>query len=79
MDNLIWSFQRIQTYDFSKGKRGAINPLPSGKSEIRIRLDTDILDWFKSKVEEQGGGNYQENINQVLRQFMTHYQSSQKK
>ena len=54
-------------YDFSKGKRGAVLP-PSGKKvRITIRLDRDIVDWFRSKVEEQGGGNYQTMLNDALR------------
>ena len=45
-------------YDFSKAKRGAAVPLPKGKIEITIRLDDDILKWFKERVEKAGGGNY---------------------
>jgi uncharacterized protein (DUF4415 family) len=33
--------------DFSKGKRGAIDPIPAGKTRITIRLDDDVLDWFR--------------------------------
>ena len=59
-------------YDFSKGKRGAVL-LPSGKKvRITIRLDRDIVDWFRSKVEEQGGGNYQSMLNDALRTYMEH-------
>ena len=46
-------------YDFSKGKRGAVAPSTGKKVRITIRLDRDIVDWFRSKVEEEGGGNYQ--------------------
>jgi uncharacterized protein (DUF4415 family) len=56
-----------ETYDFSQGKRGAVIPTPAGKERITIRLDADILDWFRQRVEEQGGGNYQTMINQALR------------
>ena len=57
-------------YDFSKGKRGAVLPTPGKKVRITIRLDGDIVDWFRSKVEEQGGGNYQSMINDALRSYM---------
>ena len=57
-------------YDFSKGKRGAIEPVPPGKSRITIRLDDDILTWFRQEVHEQGGGNYQTLINNALRQHI---------
>ncbi len=61
-------------YDFSKGKRGALDPLPAGKTRITIRIDTDILDWFRAEVEAMGGGNYQTLINKALREYVQHTQ-----
>ena len=57
-------------YDFSKGKRGPVIPLPPGKLRITIRLDQDVLEWFKARVDAAGGGNYQTMMNDALRQFM---------
>jgi len=57
-------------YDFSKGKRGAIEPTP-GKKRITIRLDNEIIDWFRSQVEARGGGNYQSMINNALREYVS--------
>jgi uncharacterized protein (DUF4415 family) len=57
-------------YDFSKGKRGAIVRAPKGKTRITIRIDDDILDWFRNQVEEMGGGNYQTLINTALREHI---------
>ena len=57
----------MKEYDFSQGKRGAIDPSPPGKTRITIRLDNDVLDWFRTQVHEAGGGNYQTLINQALR------------
>jgi uncharacterized protein (DUF4415 family) len=57
----------MRTYDFSKGKRGAVLSAPPGKERITIRLDCDILDYFRDQVERAGGGNYQTVINNVLR------------
>jgi uncharacterized protein (DUF4415 family) len=57
-------------YDFSKGKRGAVLPSSGSKVRITIRLDRDIVDWFRSKVEEEGGGNYQSMMNNALRTYM---------
>ena len=54
-------------YDFSKGKRGAVLPVPPGKTRITIRIDDDILEWFRRQVDDAGGGNYQTMINEVLR------------
>jgi uncharacterized protein (DUF4415 family) len=59
-----------EEYDFSQGKRGAIDPVPPGKTRITIRLDKDILDWFRNQVNMAGGGNYQALINQALRQHI---------
>ena len=56
-----------KTYDFSKGRRGPVLPIPSGKTRITIRLDDDVLEWFRARVNEAGGGNYQTLINQALR------------
>lgn len=61
-------------YDFSKGKRGAVLPSPKGKTRITIRVDDDILDWFRNQVEGAGGGSYQTLINSALREYMTHQQ-----
>lgn len=52
-------------YDFSQGKRGAI--VPTDRTEIVLRLDNDIIDWFRGRAESRGGGNYQDEINSVLR------------
>lgn len=57
-------------YNFSNGNRGAVLPSPGNKVRITIRLDRDIVDWFRSKVEEQGGGNYQSMLNDALRKYM---------
>lgn len=61
-------------YDFSQGKRGALDPLPPGKTRITIRIDDDILDWFRDQADAAGGGNYQTTINAVLRQYMLQQQ-----
>jgi BrnA antitoxin of type II toxin-antitoxin system len=35
-----------------------------------IRLDKDILDWFRNQVERACGGNYQTLMNNALRAFI---------
>ena len=54
-------------YDFSKGVRGPILPPEPGKTRITIRLDNEILAWFRATVDRAGGGNYQTLINDALR------------
>ena len=62
----------IEEYDFSRGKRGAVVPIPPGKTRITIRIDDDLLEWFRMQVEANGGGNYQTLINRALREFVEH-------
>ena len=57
-------------YDFSQGKRGAIDPTPLGKTRITIRLDDEVLAWFREQVHITSGGNYQTLINEALRQHI---------
>ena len=58
-------------YDFSKGRRGAVVPPEPGKTRITIRLDNKVLDHFRKRVHEIGGGNYQTLINDALREHIT--------
>ena len=57
-------------YDFSKGKRGAVLPPEPGKTRITIRLDNQILDHFRNRVHQMGGGSYQTLINEALREHI---------
>ena len=57
-------------YDFSRAVRGAVVPTPPGKTRITIRIDDEILDWFREKVSDAGGGNYQTLINDALREHI---------
>ena len=58
-------------YDFNKGKRGAVASSEPGKTRITIRLDNEVLDWFRDKVNRQGGGNYQTLINLALKEYIS--------
>ena len=44
-------------YDFSQGKRGANERIPPGKTRITIRLDEDVVAWFREQANAMGGGN----------------------
>ena len=46
--------------------------LPPRKKDVHIRLDSDILDWFKAH-----GAGYQTRINAVLRSFVQTRQQSE--
>lgn len=57
-------------YDFNKGKRGAVEMVPPGKTRITIRLDNEVIEWFRQAVTENGGGNYQTMINEALLEYI---------
>jgi len=57
-------------YDFSQGKRGAIDPTLPGTTRIAISLDDRVLAWFREQVHLADGGNYQTLINEALRQYI---------
>lgn len=44
--------------------------LPVPKKAISLRVDEDVLEWFKA-----GGPRYQSRMNAVLRSYMTHAMS----
>lgn len=57
-------------YDFSKARRGPVVRVSKGKTRITIRLDDDVLAWFREQVHRAGGGSYQALINEALRQHI---------
>jgi hypothetical protein len=59
-----------KTYDFRKAKRGAVIPPAAGKTRITIRIDEDVLEWFRKQVHAAGGGSYQAMMNRALREHM---------
>jgi uncharacterized protein (DUF4415 family) len=59
-----------RNYDFSRARRGPVIRAPRGKTRITIRIDDDLLEWFRKQVHQAGGGNYQTMMNQALREYM---------
>ena len=57
-------------YSFTSGKRGAVLRTPAGKTRITIRLDDELLEWFRKQAHAGGGGNYQTLINTALREYV---------
>jgi BrnA antitoxin of type II toxin-antitoxin system len=66
-----------------------MNSVPSGAAAVlvpresslncrsaAVRLDDDILEWFRQQVDDAGGGNYQTLINEALRGFIQGKQES---
>ena len=57
-------------YDFSRAVRGPVLRLPPGKTRITIRIDDDVLGWFRTQVHAAGGGSYQGLMNAALREYI---------
>ncbi len=57
-------------YDLSKGTRGVVLPTTGKKESIIIRLDRDIVVWFRAKVEAQGGGRYPKVLNDARQKYV---------
>ncbi len=57
-------------YDFSNAQTGTRCPPSAGKTRITIRLDDDVLAWFRDQAHSTDGGNYQTQINDALRAFV---------
>ena len=52
----------------------AVLVIPPKKKAISIRVDEDVLDYFK-----QGGAGYQRRMNAVLRSYMQHKRKGKKR
>ena len=55
-------------YDFSQGQRGAPIEAPRGKARITIRIDDDVLAWFRGTAHDRDGASCQALINAALRE-----------
>jgi len=54
--------------DWSGAKRGLFyRPI---KQQLTLRLDADVVAWFKHRVKD--GGGYQTRINRALREYVIH-------
>jgi len=60
---------KIKEYNFANAKRGAVVKTLSNKTRITIRIDADLLNWFREQVHKAGGGNYQTLMNEALREY----------
>lgn len=53
-----------------KPLREVLPQVVPNKVRITIRLDADILNWFKDEIGQAGGGSYQALINMALREYI---------
>lgn len=57
-------------YGFTKAFRGPVLTPATAKTRITIRIDDDILEWFRDEADNQGGANYRTMVNAALPQFV---------
>lgn len=61
-----------EVLDWSDARRGMFyRPV---KKQITLRLDTDVVTWFKSRTP--GGRGYQTEINRALREYVREHSRS---
>ena len=70
MPSRVHLYTMRKEYDFRSGKRGPVLTVAKGKTRITIRIDEDVVEWFREQVDAAGGGNYQSLMNQALREFI---------
>ena len=68
-----------EEFNFKNATQGPIVKPSSNKTRITIRIDTDILNWFREQVNKQGGGNYQTLINEALREHKNYKENDLEK
>lgn len=67
-DEAIDTLDIPETADWSDAKRGVFyRPV---KQQITLRLDADLIAWFKNHSEASGGKGYQTSINNALREYV---------
>ena len=59
-----------KNYDFSAGKRGPVISAKPGQTQITLRLDDEVIEWFRLQVNDAGGGDYQASISAALREHV---------
>ena len=62
-------------YDFRKAKRGPVVAVPKGKTRITIRLDEDVLQWFKDQVHDAAIAKVEALGLRVLAERLEHHEA----
>jgi uncharacterized protein (DUF4415 family) len=69
-DDLIDTREMPEQKDWSGARRGMFyRPV---KQQLTLRLDADVIDWFKSHAPN--GQGYQTTINSALRQYVAQHE-----
>jgi uncharacterized protein (DUF4415 family) len=73
-DDAIDTSDAPEVLDWSSAKRGVFyRPV---KQQLTLRLDADVVAWFKSQAQSAQG--YQTTINQALREFVRSQEAKRK-
>lgn len=62
---------RKDEYDLTNDGRGPVIPSRPGTTRVTLRLDEEVLDWFRRRVPAAGGGDYQRLIDNALRDHIS--------
>ena len=66
LDDQIDTREMPEVRDWSGARRGVLyRPV---KQQITLRIDADVIDWFRSRTRK--GEGYQTNINRTLREYV---------
>ncbi len=57
-------------YKYAYNNKMTEQQIVNGKTRITIRIDKDVLDWFRKEVDAAGGGSYQTLLNRALREYI---------
>jgi uncharacterized protein (DUF4415 family) len=66
-----------EEYDFREATQGPILPPRPHATTIWLRVDDDLLDWYRAQVHAQGGGDYGEIMHEALRLYREYAESIQ--
>jgi uncharacterized protein (DUF4415 family) len=68
-DELINTSDVPEVKDWSGGRRGQFyRPV---KRQLTLRLDADVVEWFREHAPEGDGEGYQTRINRALREYVS--------
>ena len=73
-DDRAWEERFERSYGFWRGLATAVVVEPGTKQPISLRVDVDVLDWFKAQ-----GPRYQSRINAFLRSYMVQRRQDKKR
>lgn len=71
-DDRIDTSDMPEVLDWSQARRGALfRPV---KHLMTIRIDADVIEWFKTHKGATGKAGYQTRMNQALREYMVQHE-----